>query len=349
MTLAAETGLEVRELAPDAKARWDAFVFAHPEASFFHRAGWKRVIEESFGHRAPYLYAESGGVIRGVLPLVHLRSRLFGNALVSNAFCVYGGPLASDEAALRALDARAVALAEECGVDHLEYRCRRRLHPDWPCKDSLYATFRRKLDPDPGKNLLAIPRKQRAVVRKAIKTGLVAEIDATPDRAWEIYAASVHRLGTPVFPRRYFAMLADEFGADCEALTVVHEGRALSAVVSFYFRDEVLPYYGGGLDAARRSGANDYMYWDLMRRAGERGLEWFDFGRSKQGTGSFAFKKNWGFAPEALHYEYHLRARAEIPDVNPLNPKYRLFIAAWKRMPLGLANRLGPMIARGLG
>jgi len=350
VTRAPQDALTIKTLDRDASARWDSYVLAHADGTFFHRAGWKQVIEESFGHPTHYLYAEANGAIRGVLPLVHLRSRLFGNALVSNAFCVYGGPIASDEAALRALDAKAAELADGLGVDHLEYRCRRRLHDDWPCKDSLYATFRKTLDPEPEKNLLAIPRKQRAVVRKAIKAGLAAEIDPSPDRAWRIYAASVHRLGTPVFPRRYFATLARVFGDDCEALTVLDpSGRPLSSVISFYFRDEVLPYYGGGLVEARRTGANDYMYWDLMRRAAERGLRWFDFGRSKRGTGSFAFKKNWGFTPEPLAYEYRLRRGARIPEINPLNPRYRLFIGAWKRLPLGVANAIGPLIARSLG
>jgi FemAB-related protein (PEP-CTERM system-associated) len=345
----AAASLEVRELDPATAPRWDAFVEATPEATFFHLSGWRRVIEESFGHRTHYLYAEAGGRIRGVLPLVHLRSRLFGNALISNAFCVYGGPVAGDDAARARLDDRALALARSLGVEYLEYRARRRLHADWACNDSLYATFRKAIDPDPQVNLLAIPRKQRAVVRKAIEAGLESEIDPDPGRAWRIYAESVHRLGTPVFGRAYFANLARTFGAACEALTVVYQGRPLSSVVSFYFRDEVLPYYGDGTADARRLGANDFMYWELMRRAAERGCRVFDFGRSKRGTGAFDFKRFWGFEPEPLYYEYRLCRGTRPPGINPLNPKYRLFIAAWKRLPLPLANALGPLIARNLG
>ncbi len=345
----AGAALEVAELDAGSAARWDAFVDSCPEATFFHRAGWRRVIERSFGHRAYFLYVEAAGQIRGVLPLVHVKTRLFGNALVSNAFCVYGGPAAADEAARRALDARALDLAEALDVDRLEYRCRRPAHPDWPCNAGLYVTFRKAIDPEVANNMLAIPRKQRAMVRKGIKAGLTSEIDVDVERLYPIYAASVHRLGTPVFPKAYFAELAREFGDACEVLSVTSGGRPLSAVMSFYFRDEVLPYYGGGGAAARRLAANDFMYWEVMRRACERGCRTFDFGRSKRDTGSFAFKKNWGFTPEPLHYEFKLRRGDTIPEINPLNPKYRVFVALWKRLPLPVANRLGPYIARDLG
>jgi FemAB-related protein (PEP-CTERM system-associated) len=120
-------------------------------------------------------------------------------------------------------------------------------------------------------------------------------------------------------------------------------------VLNFYFRDEVLPYYGGGTIIARARAGNDFMYWEVMRRAADRGFRLFDFGRSKIGTGAYAFKHNWGFAPEKLHYRFKLAEGASIPDHNPLNPKFRLFIAAWKRLPLPVANLIGPSIVRGLG
>jgi FemAB-related protein (PEP-CTERM system-associated) len=164
-----------------------------------------------------------------------------------------------------------------------------------------------------------------------------------------VYAESVRNLGTPVFSRRYFAILNEAF-ADCsDVVTVLDAEKPIASVLNFYFRDEVLPYYGGGTAQARQRAGNDFMYWEVMRRAAARGCRLFDFGRSKHGTGSFAFKHNWGFEPERLHYRYHLAPGGTIPDSNPLNPKYRLFIAAWKRLPLAVANLLGPPIVRGLG
>jgi len=338
----------VRELQSADATRWDQFVYSCPEATFFHRAGWKTVIERAIGHRTRFLYAESDGRIEGVLPLAEVRSTLFGHTLVSLPFCVYGGVAADTPRARSALDRAAIALAEQWRVDHLEYRSRIPCHPDWAHSD-LYVTFRKAIQPDVEKNLNEIPRKQRAMVRKGIKAELGSEIDEGTARFFAAYSESVHRLGTPVLPRRYFNALREVFGSDCEVLTVSHRGRLVASVMSFYFRDEVLPYYGGGTEMAREIAGNDFMYWELMRRACERGIRWFDYGRSKRGTGSFDFKKNWGFEPQALHYEYRMVRGARIPEVNPLNPKYRLLIKMWRRLPLGLANWIGPMIAKSLG
>lgn len=335
-------------MQPGDAARWDAFVFACPEATFFHRAGWKTVIEQAFGHRTHYLLAERAGALVGVLPLTEVNSRLFGHSLVSNAFCVYGGIATVDEEARAALDTAAQKLARELQVGHLEYRQLKPFHADWPSQD-LYFTFRKAIDPDVEANMLAIPRKQRAMVRKGIKNALVAEIDANADRFFKLFADNVKRHGTPALPKRYFALLKDVFGADCEVLTVLHQGRVVSSVLTFYFRDEVLPYYAGDTEDARHLAANDFKYWELMRRGCERGYKLFDYGRSKRGTGQFDFKKNWGFEPRPLHYEYFLVNAPRVPEHNPTNPKYRLFIEMWKRLPTPVANALGPHIVKHLG
>jgi FemAB-related protein (PEP-CTERM system-associated) len=302
-----------------------------------------------FRHPTYYLYAERDGVIEGVLPLAHVKSLLFGNGLVSLPFAVYGGVAAASEEAALLLEQEAQALARRLGVQHLELRNVAVRHQDWPSQD-LYVTFRKELQPDEEANMLAIPRKQRAMVRKGIKNGLVGELDAGVDRFFALYADNVHRHGTPALPKRYFQALRDVFGADCEVLTVSGpDGTPLSSVLSFYFRDEILPYYAGDDLAARDLAANDFKYWDLMRRACIRGIRIFDYGRSKVGTGPYAFKKNWGFEPQPLHYEYCLYKRDGVPQNNPANAKYRLFIEAWRRMPIGLANWLGPHIVRNLG
>ncbi|WP_326539089.1 FemAB family XrtA/PEP-CTERM system-associated protein [Pseudorhodoferax sp.] len=329
--------------------RWDDYVLAQPQATFFHRAGWQKVVRHAFRHDTYFLYAEEAGRIRGVLPLAHVSSRLFGNALVSLPFAVYGGVVADDAEAATALEARAQQVARELGVDHLELRNVQARHADWPTQD-LYVTFRKAIAPEEEANMLAIPRKQRAMVRKGIKNGLVSVVDADVDRFFALYADNVHRHGTPALSKRYFRLLCETFGADCEVLTVTSsDGKPLSSVLSFYFRDEVLPYYAGDDTAARDMAANDFKYWELMRRACARGLKVFDYGRSKQGTGSFAFKKNWGFEPTPLHYQYCLYKRDAIPQNNPANAKYQLMIRTWRRLPIGVANWLGPFIVRSLG
>jgi FemAB-related protein (PEP-CTERM system-associated) len=160
---------------------------------------------------------------------------------------------------------------------------------------------------------------------------------------------SVRNLGTPVFSKTYFRNLQQTFQDECDILTVFKGTEAISSVMSFYFRDQVLPYYGGGTSGARQVAGNDFMYWELMRRACLKDLKWFDFGRSKVGTGSFDFKKNWGFSPEPLEYSYLLRRLDRLPEINPNNPKYRIFISLWKRLPLLVSKAVGPLIARNLG
>ena len=330
-------------------ARWDAFVAESPQATFFHRVGWQRVIRSVFGHETYFLYAERGTRIEGVRALAHVKSLFFGSSLVSLPFAVYGGVAAHTSEAAAAFEAEAQRIAERLDVDHLELRNIEQRHPDWP-QQNLYVTFRREILPEVEMNMLAIPRKQRAMVRKGMKNGLRSEVDSEVGRFFKLFSDNVHRHGTPALPKRYFEALQREFGADCEVLTVVDSrGQPVSSVLSFYFRNEVLPYYAGDHEAARDLAANDYKYWELMRRACERGCTVFDYGRSKQGTGSYSFKKNWGFEPTPLHYEYRLYRGDAIPQNNPMNPKYKAFIALWRRLPLSIANHLGPFIVRNLG
>jgi FemAB-related protein (PEP-CTERM system-associated) len=330
-------------------ARWDAFVLACPKATFFHRAGWQTILRDVFRHDAYFLYVEVDGAIQGVLPLGHVNSWLFGNALTGLPFAVYGGAAATSPEVADALEAEAQRIAKDLVVAHLELRNIDARHADWPAQD-LYVTFRKAISGDDEANMQAIPRKQRAMVRKGIKNNLVSHIDANVDRFFDMFADNVHRHGTPAMPKRYFQALQSVFGPDCEVLTVTTaEGRPLSSVLSFYFRDEVLPYYAGDDEAARDLAANDFKYWELMRRAAARGIRLFDYGRSKQGTGPYAFKKNWGFEPTPLHYEFCLYKHDAIPQNNPNNAKYKLMISVWRRMPISLANWLGPFIVRNLG
>lgn len=328
--------------------RWDRYVMAAEQATFFHLSAWRPVIEQAFGHQSYYVFAEQHGEIVGILPLVHIKSRLFGNALISNAFCVYGGIVADNDDVFAALSAHAQQLARDLGVDHLELRNLRQSHPDWPCKP-LYVTFIKTLHATPEANFQALPRKRRTNLRAAIKAGLQSSVTEDLDSFYRCYAESVRNLGTPVFAKRYFQLLQQAFGDDCEILLVHHQGKPVAGVMSFYFRDQVLPYYGGGTGLARSLNANDFMYWQLMCRALEKSCRVFDFGRSKLGTGAYRYKQLWGFQPQPLYYEIDLVNAEQLPDINPLNPKYRLFIQAWKRLPLAVSQLIGPWLAKDLG
>lgn len=341
--------MQIKELEADTAADWNRFVDQCPQATFFHCAQWKDIIQQAFGHRCYFFYALEQEKITGILPLAHVKSRMFGNALISTPFCVQGGVVSLNQKSQEALQHWAINLANNLKVDYLELRYAQATNPGWPVKNNLYVNFRKPLLASVEENLNAIPRKQRAMVRKGMQAGLTSVEETDVARFYHMYSLSVRNLGTPVFSRRYFEILLDKFSNQCRMLSIQKDGKVISAVLSFYFRDEVLPYYGGGSDDAREYKANDFMYWELMRRSCEEGMKIFDYGRSKIGTGSYNFKKNWGFEPQALHYEYQLISANDIPDINPLNPKYQLFINLWKKMPLSVTQLIGPHIVKNLG
>ena len=337
--------VDIRAPSSGDEARWDDYVRGHDAGTFFHLIGWRDVVQEALGHPCRYLMAERDGQVVGVLPLGQVQSALFGNALISVPFCVYGGAIGDDDDCVQALTEAAVAIATEREVDYLELR-NVRPRPGHTAPDSLYVTFRKSIDSDPEANLKAIPRKQRAMVRKGMQAGLAFELDDGIDRFFELYSLSVRNLGTPVLPKRWFETVKRVFGDAVEVMTIVHEGEPVSSVLSYYFRDEVLPYYGGGGAHARSLKANDFMYYSLMNHAASRGARVFDYGRSKKGSGSYSFKKNWGFEPEPLCYEYKLIRASDPPAINPNNPKYRLAIAMWQKLPVPVTRIIGPRIAR---
>lgn len=331
--------MKIESLTEEKAAAWDAFVRADPKGTFFHLSAWKRVAEQAFGFKTYYLFAEEAGEICGVLPLACVRRPLFGKALISTPLCVYGGAVGRcDE-----LEEAARKKAEALDVAYLEIRSQEKIATDWPTSDIFFA-FRRALSSDHDENLKAIPRKQRAEVRRGMDAGLRVTHDRNLDLFYRIYATSVRNLGTPVYPRNYLKVLMETFGDACEITTVTDDGRPLSSVLTFYYKDQALPYYGGGLPEARAHSAYPFMYWQVMKRAAEKGYRIFDYGRSMKGTGAFAFKKNFGFEPQPLAYRYHLVKADRMPDLSPNNPRNEMLCRIWKRFPLPLANNLGPVL-----
>lgn len=330
--------------------RIDAYVVAHPDAELFHRPGWSFAVEAGCRQRAHYLIAEEQGRLTGCLPLTEIRSPLFGNALVSAGFGTGGGPIADDPAIAVELIEAGWALAGARGCRSMELRGGP--VPDgWTAQAGVYAGFAKPLPQGEEVILRSIKRRHRSIRRAAEFDLQVCIGNGAADRAmhYAVYCESVRNLGSPVYPRALFAAMLDAFGANADILTVLRDGRPVASVLNFYFQGTVFPYWGGGTLAARDCFANELMYYRVMCHAAARGCTAFDFGRSKVGTGSYAFKENWGFEPQPLVYAVRTAAGAGARSVNPLDPKYRLQVALWKKMPLPLANRLGPHIARGLG
>lgn len=330
------------------ETEWNHFVRSAAYGCPFHLTAWREVVESVFRHRPHYLMARSGGRVVGVLPLFEICSPLVGHVLLSVPYGVYGGVLAGSEAARDALLDTARGLAGRLGVRHIELRHTRETALDLPTK-SLYATFVKPLAPDPIVNFETIPRKQRRMIRQGMKHGIEGR------RGWEylasfyeIFANASRRLGSPVYPIRLFEAIRDRFGKESQLLTIWHDGRMVAGVISFFYQDRVMPYYGGALAEAFALAVNDFMYWELMRESCLAGYRFFDFGRSRQGTGPYDFKRHWGFEPQPLAYQYVLVGSREIPDVSPSNPRLRPAMAVWKRLPLAVTKRVGPVLTRWL-
>lgn len=336
------------------RARIDAFARAHDEGTPFHLTAWGRAIEAACGHPFHYLVSETvSGDVNGVLPLTAVHSPLFGRALVSSAFAVGGGVLARSNAVAARLTQEAVRMAERLSCPTVELRGGALPATGWHRDDTTYLGFVRDLASDDEAELLAIPRKQRAEVRKALGFDLTVSVGTgEDDRAahYAVYAESVRNLGTPVFPRALFDAVLDGLGDAADILTIRQDGRPIASVLSLYWNGTVMPYWGGGTVDARKWRANDLMYYALMLHArGEKGCTRFDFGRSKAGTGPAAFKHNWGFEGQPLSYAKLALDGGEVRDINPMSPKYRMQVALWQKLPLSVANRIGPWIAKGLG
>lgn len=329
----------------------DAYVLGHERGTPFHRTGWLQGVEAATRNRAIVLaIAAPSGRIAGLLPLHHVKSALFGQALVSTAFAVDGGILANDASGLQKLSDAAQALARELGDLSIE------LHGGPAVEGwqdySEHVGFARPLAADDDAELLAIPRKHRAELRKAlanpalrVETGKSAKLIRDHYR---VYSHSVRNLGTPVFPARLFREMLDRFGEDADILAVYDGDRPVSAVLSLYHNGSVMPYWGGGVHDARRLRSNELMYFRLMAHARGRGCATFDFGRSKKDSGQAAWKKSFGFEPRPLHY-HTWSADGKARDIDPRSDKYQRRIDLWKKLPLPVANLIGPLIARGLG
>ncbi|GAA0483984.1 FemAB family PEP-CTERM system-associated protein [Parasphingorhabdus litoris] len=338
---------------PNEFARIDMFVGSHDQGTAFHRPAWVTSVSKACGHDWCYLMAENAeGELQAILPLSLIHSALFGRALVSSGFAVGGGILSVTDQATQMLTDAVWSFAETYSFPSVELRGGPVADDKWQKKHGVYAGFVTDLAQDDESQLLSIPRKQRAEVRKGLKNDLEVRVGSNRQDLsdhYDVYAESVHNLGTPVFPKALFESVIDAFGADADILTVSNSGKPVASVLSLYHKGTVLPYWGGGTFDARRLRANDVMYYALMNHARKRGCERFDFGRSKIGTGAYAFKKNWGFEPEPLSYAIRTADGEEARDVNPMSPKYRLQVFLWQKLPLSLANRLGPIIAKGLG
>lgn len=327
---------------------WDAFVASHGGSTNYHRYGWRRVVEKSFGHKATYLVAtDSRNTICGVLPFVAVNSRLFGRFLVSLPFFNYGGLLVSDDNAVAALLEASRQILTSTGGDHVELR-----HLE-TCAD-IAATKQHKvtmildLENDEAAQWHSLDAKVRNQIRKAEKNGLQVITGQAEllDGFYEVFCRNMRDLGTPVYGRRFFSSILDEFPESTQLLSVIRNGRAIASAFLTWHRDTLEVPWASSIRDYRSLCPNNLLYWESIRFAIRTGARKFDFGRSTPGEGTYEFKKQWGARPVQLYWQYLLRDGDALPEISPSNPRFRLAIHLWQRLPLLLANFLGPHIVR---
>ncbi len=331
--------------ASDSSA-WDAYVEAHPGGTVFHAQAWQDILVKTFGAPYRHIAVEETGKLRGVVSLYAIRGLTGKKNLYSLPYTAYGGMLCDGpETALQLREAcLEAARAEGAGMVSLRNTIETGL--DLPGTD-LNVQFAKPLGATEADCLESIPRKSRATVRKAMANhGLTYVVNRDYDLLWHLHAVNLKKLGTPVFPKKYFRVIMERMGDQADILFVMHQGRAVCGVMTFYFKDVCNPYFSGSLPESNPTGANNYMYYALMCHGLKRGCKTFDFGKSRRGSGSFDFKKNMGFEPRALPFQYLFHTSHALPSLNPSNPKLALFIKAWSRQPLWTSKIAGPLVNR---
>jgi FemAB-related protein (PEP-CTERM system-associated) len=334
----------------DADARqWDRYVSGHPEASGYHPYAWRDVISRTFGHDTRYLTAESAAGVVGVLPLVIFRSRMFGRFIVSMPFLNYGGVLATTAAAETALLEAAVNEASRAGAAHLELRHSRQIFSGLQAKRHKVAMVV-PLQGSADDLWLRLDRKVRNQVRKAEKSGLRMEQGAADLVAafYEVFARNMRDLGTPVYSIRWFQEILAAFPATTRIFVVYSGDQPVAASFVYWHGSTLEVPWASSLREFNPQCPNVYLYWEMLRFAAERGFGRFDLGRSTPDEGTFHFKRQWGAEPRELVWEYWMSAGRSLPDLSPKNPRFNRAIAAWRRLPVGVTNVIGPRIARSI-
>ncbi|HEV2178532.1 MAG TPA: FemAB family XrtA/PEP-CTERM system-associated protein [Terriglobia bacterium] len=333
------------ELCED-PARWDAYVESSAGATNYHRWVWGQVIADTFGHRPYRLAATAEGAVQGVLPLSFIESRLFGRFLVSVPFFSYGGVLASTPEAGEALLKTAIELGKELGARHIELRSECADDAGWHDVSSKVGML---VDlPSTVEELWqSLSTGMRNKVRSARKRGLRAEWGGAElvDVFYRIFSTNMRNLGTPVYPRRWFENICHALPAENRVVVLWDNQEPVAAGIVTAFRGTVDWPWSATMPDSHRKYSAILLYWSLLEWALEKGYRQVDLGRCTPGSGTWEFKRHWPCEEKALHWRYWLAPGVPIPQVRPDNPRYHWAIKLWRRLPLAVANRLGPYIA----
>jgi len=329
---------------------WNGYVLNHPDSAVYHRYEWKRVIEQVFGHKTFYLVSKSGsGIIDGILPLVMLKSALFGHFMVSLPYLNYGGILADDAEVGKKLLAEAVTIAQAQRLAHIELRHREDKPIHLPAKTSK-VTLMLDLPESADALLQSFKSKLRSQIRKPEKEGLTGIIGGLEqiDNFYYVFSRNMRYLGTPVYGRSLFTTILTVFPRETRICTVFKDDKPVASGFLVSYRDTVEMPWASSLREYNHLSPNMMLYWKVLSYAADNGFKKFDFGRSTPHEGTYQFKMQWGAQPLQLYWHYWLSRGNALPEINPKNPKYRYFIKIWQHLPLWLTKALGPGIVRNI-
>jgi FemAB-related protein (PEP-CTERM system-associated) len=333
-------------------AEWNSFVRSHPGVHHALAWEWRRILSEAFQHKPCFLIARKGARVCGVAPLFQIKSPLFGNALVSSPYLNGGGVLVDGEEGIRPIvqEIEKIATGLHCDYVELRHRAAVPFPPEFTCRSHKVALVL-PLQQDPEALFKTFPSKLRSQIRRPEKSGLTAQIRGCEAGAisdfYSVFAENMRDLGTPVYPRALFETAGRAFGTSFRVVTVHHESRPIAAGITIGFGSAVEIPWASSLRKFNALSGNMLLYWEAIRLACLDGAESFDFGRSSPDSGTHRFKLQWGPKEVPLHWYYKV-LRGEVPDVNPYSPKYRMLVKCWQRLPLPIANVIGPWLTRGL-
>lgn len=329
---------------------WDDYVSQSGECSLYHSSATPKMIKRLFGHHYYcFLARDSAGQVVGVLPLVHIKSALFGNYMVSLPYFNYGGAVAVDKGVEQSLMDSAIKQGESLNVSHIEFRDVQERESTLPARLDKVAMLL-DLPDDPDILLKAIGAKRRSQIKRPIREGVevLTGKGELLDQFYDVFARNMRDLGTPVYGKNFFRTIVETFADNVHIVIVRHGGKPVAAAFLLGYKGQMEIPWASTLREVNKIGVNMFLYWEVLKYSIEQGFDVFDFGRSSVDSGTFRFKKQWGAKPKQLYWHYWMRDGGELPQLNPNNPKYQLAIKLWQKLPLFVTKLLGPMIVKNL-
>lgn len=331
--------MKIYESKAEDEQGWDEYVQSQESATFYHQFGWKRVVENSYGHKPHYLLAKEEELIKGVLPIIFMKSTLFGKKMVSLPFAPYGGVLGDNNTIEESLVEQAIKITKTNDADYMELR-NNVIRDSKLSANTNYMTLTLKLNNNPELVWNGFSNKVRNAVRKSLKCGLEVD-DGSVDDFYKLYSRNMRDLGTPTHSKDFFNAVISEFKDKSDIRIVLHKGNPVAAVVLLYFKDTVISGWAASDKKYKGLNSNNLLYWDAIKSACEKGYKFFDFGRSIEGLGTYRFKKPWGAEEKKLQYIYYLDDVKRIPDTSQTNLKRQWFAKVWMKLPLSVTNIIG--------